>query len=123
VWGGKEFLLTCSGKDWIFVADAHFTGRDREEMETFLRFLNLEKEHMSHLVILGDLFEFFFGFKKVPSEEKPFPLPNISPSLKDFKSSPAMASILNILKGITIFPSFLLLRTISNGGGGSSRRK
>jgi UDP-2,3-diacylglucosamine pyrophosphatase LpxH len=92
VWGGKEFLLTRSGKDWIFVSDAHFTGKDREEMETFLRFLDLEKEHVSHLVILGDLFEFFL-----------FPLPNISPSLKNFKPYLATASILRILREITIF--------------------
>jgi UDP-2,3-diacylglucosamine hydrolase len=82
VWGGKEFLLTRSGKDWIFVSDAHFTGRDRDEMETFLRFLDLEKETMSHLVILGDLFEFFFGFKKVPSKEKPFPFTEYLPVLE-----------------------------------------
>jgi UDP-2,3-diacylglucosamine hydrolase len=74
--------LTRSGKDWIFVSDAHFTGKDCEEMETFLRFLNLEKEHMSHLVILGDLFEFFFGFKKVFSEEKPFPFTEYLPVLE-----------------------------------------
>jgi UDP-2,3-diacylglucosamine hydrolase len=82
VWGGKEFLLTRSGKDWIFVSDAHFTRKDREEMETFLRFLDLEKERVSHLVILGDLFEFFFGFKNVPSKEKPFPFTEYLPVLE-----------------------------------------
>ena len=82
MWGGKEFPLTRSGKDWIFVSDAHFTGKDREEMETFLRFLDLEKEHVSHLVILGDLFEFFFGFKNVPSKEKPFPFTEYLPVLE-----------------------------------------
>lgn len=51
-------------------------------METFLRFLDLEKEHMSHLVILGDLFEFFFGFKKVPSKENPFPFTEYLPVLE-----------------------------------------
>jgi len=74
--------LTRSGKDWIFVSDAHFTGRDREEMETFLRFLDLERERMSHLVILGDLFEFFFGFKKVSSRERPFPFTEYLPVLE-----------------------------------------
>jgi UDP-2,3-diacylglucosamine hydrolase len=77
--------LTRSGEDWIFVSDAHFTGRDHEEMETFLRFLDLEKENMSHLVILGDLFEFFFGFKKVPPEEKPFPFIEYLPVLERFQ--------------------------------------
>jgi UDP-2,3-diacylglucosamine hydrolase len=32
-------------------------------MEEFLRFLNSERKQIDHLVILGDLFEFFFGFK------------------------------------------------------------
>ncbi len=52
------------GKDWIFVSDAHFTGRDPESMEVFARFLDFHKKQIDHLVILGDLFEFFFGFKK-----------------------------------------------------------
>jgi UDP-2,3-diacylglucosamine hydrolase len=56
-------VLTHPEKDWIFVSDAHFTGRDPEAMEAFLRFLDSEKMQMDHLVILGDLFEFFFGFK------------------------------------------------------------
>jgi UDP-2,3-diacylglucosamine hydrolase len=63
-------VLAHSEKDWIFVSDAHFTGRDPEAMEAFLRFLDSEKKQMSHLVILGDLFEFFFGFKNFFSSEK-----------------------------------------------------
>jgi UDP-2,3-diacylglucosamine hydrolase len=55
--------LARSEKNWIFVSDAHFTGRDPESIKAFLRFLDTEKKQMSHLVILGDLFEFFFGFK------------------------------------------------------------
>ncbi len=55
-------------KDWIFVSDAHFTGRNPEAMEAFLGFLNSERKRMDHLVILGDLFEFFFGFKNFSSE-------------------------------------------------------
>jgi len=51
-------------------------------METFLRFLDLEKERMSHLVILGDLFEFFFGFKSVSSKEQPFPFTEYLPVLE-----------------------------------------
>jgi UDP-2,3-diacylglucosamine pyrophosphatase LpxH len=62
--------LARSEKDWIFVSDAHFTGRDTEAMEAFLRFLDSEKKQMGHLVILGDLFEFFFGFKNYFSAEK-----------------------------------------------------
>ncbi len=64
-------ILVRFEKDWIFVSDAHFTGRDPEPMEAFLRFLDVEKEQIGHLVILGDLFEFFFGFKDFFSTEKP----------------------------------------------------
>jgi UDP-2,3-diacylglucosamine hydrolase len=63
-------VLARSEKDWIFVSDAHFTGRDPESMEVFLRFLDSEKKRIGHLVILGDLFEFFFGFKNFFSTEK-----------------------------------------------------
>lgn len=62
-------MLAQSEKDWIFVSDAHFTGRDSEVMEAFLRFIDSEKKRMGHLVILGDLFEFFFGFKNFFSTE------------------------------------------------------
>jgi UDP-2,3-diacylglucosamine hydrolase len=69
-------------KDWVFVADAHFTGKESAEMESFLQFLDSEKEGMGHLVILGDLFEFFFGFRQSPSlEEKPFGFAEYSPVL------------------------------------------
>jgi UDP-2,3-diacylglucosamine hydrolase len=62
--------LAHSEKDWIFVSDAHFTGKGSESMEAFLSFLDSEKNKMGHLVILGDLFEFFFGFKNFFSPEK-----------------------------------------------------
>lgn len=68
---GEVLRLTVFEKDWIFVSDAHFTGQDRESMETFLRFLEDEKKRMSHLVILGDLFDFFFGFKNFSPVESP----------------------------------------------------
>jgi len=63
--------LAHSGKDWIFVSDAHFTGRNPESMKAFLRFLDCEKKQIGHLVILGDLFDFFFGFKNFFSKEEP----------------------------------------------------
>ena len=69
--------LAHSGKDWIFVSDAHFTGRESGEMEPFLRFLDAEKPRMGFLVILGDLFEFFFGFTRTP-----LPFPDYLPVLK-----------------------------------------
>jgi UDP-2,3-diacylglucosamine hydrolase len=68
----KELRLARAGKDWIFVSDAHFTGMEPEGMETFIRFLNSEKERMDHLVILGDLFDFFFGFEESFSTAEPF---------------------------------------------------
>jgi len=46
-------------------------------MEVFLRFLDSEKDRMGFLVILGDLFEFFFGFGR-----KPFPFPDYLPILE-----------------------------------------
>lgn len=51
-------------------------------MEAFLRFLDSEKERMSHLVILGDLFEFLFGFKECSSHENPFPFSDYLPIFK-----------------------------------------
>jgi UDP-2,3-diacylglucosamine hydrolase len=77
--------LTHAGKDWIFVSDAHFTGRDPEEMELFLKFLDSEKERMAQLVILGDLFEFFFGFKNFFATQNPFPFSNYLPVLESLQ--------------------------------------
>jgi UDP-2,3-diacylglucosamine hydrolase len=76
---GEEAMLTSSEKDWIFISDAHFTGRDPEEIETFLRFLDSEKERIGYFVILGDLFEFFFGFNGSSSKNGPCPFPEYLP--------------------------------------------
>jgi UDP-2,3-diacylglucosamine hydrolase len=82
--------LTPIEKDWIFVSDAHFTGTDSKEMESFVRFLNSEGKRMGHLVILGDLFEFLFGFKDpspgghVPRREA-FPFPDYLPVLESME--------------------------------------
>ena len=62
--------LARSEKDWVFVSDAHFNGRDPGSIRAFLKFLDSEKKRVAHLVILGDLFEFFFGFKNFSSKEK-----------------------------------------------------
>ncbi len=51
-------------------------------MEAFLRFLDSEENRMSHLVILGDLFEFFFGFKTFLSEERPLAFKEYLPILE-----------------------------------------
>ncbi len=78
--------MALPGKDWIFVSDAHFDGRDLESMEVFLRFLDSEKRQISHLVILGDLFEFFFGFKNFFSTEKASAFSDYLPVLKKLQS-------------------------------------
>lgn len=74
--------MTHREKDWIFVSDAHFTGREPEEMGAFLRFLDSEKERMGYLVIMGDLFEFFFGFKDFSSTGKSFAFADYLPVLE-----------------------------------------
>jgi UDP-2,3-diacylglucosamine hydrolase len=77
--------LVLAEKDWVFVSDAHFTGERSEGMDAFLRFLDSQKDEIGHLVILGDLFEFLFGFKDgLPSQngsdlEKSFPFPDYLP--------------------------------------------
>jgi len=83
VWAGREERLAGVEKDWIFVADAHLTGRAPEEMAAFVRFLDRERPRMGHLVVLGDLFEFFFGFKKSygSPDEKSFAFPEYLPVL------------------------------------------
>lgn len=55
-------------------------------MEIFLRFLNQEKDRISHLLILGDLFEFLFGFKGKPSNGKAFPFPDYLPVLEGLRN-------------------------------------
>ncbi len=69
-------------KDWIFISDAHFTGEDPEEVKSFLGFLDTEEERMDHFVILGDLFEFFFGFKNSFPAKRPFGFSDYLPVLE-----------------------------------------
>jgi UDP-2,3-diacylglucosamine hydrolase len=56
--------VTGEGKDWIFLSDAHFTGENRDKQERLIRFLEREGENVAVLVLLGDLFEFWFGFDR-----------------------------------------------------------
>ncbi|HSB05638.1 MAG TPA: UDP-2,3-diacylglucosamine diphosphatase [Thermodesulfobacteriota bacterium] len=78
-------------KGWVFVSDAHFTGQESEGMASFLRFLDAQREGTGDLVILGDLFEFLFGFKDAhhqenfPSAPKPFPFPEYLPIFEGLK--------------------------------------
>ena len=78
--------MARSEKDWIFVSDAHLTGQDPGSMEVFLRFLDSEKKRMGHLVILGDLFEFFFGFRKGSSSERPSAFSDYLPVLNKLQT-------------------------------------
>jgi len=78
--------LALSEKDWIFVSDAHFTGQNPESMEVFLRFLDSEKNRIGHLVILGDLFEFFFGFNNFFSTGKPSAFTDYLPVFRKLQS-------------------------------------
>jgi UDP-2,3-diacylglucosamine hydrolase len=85
VWEGEGEPLVRAEKNWIFVSDAHFTGQGSEGMESFLRFLDSEMDETGYLVILGDLFEFLFGFKAGSSPqgssvtERSFPFPDYLP--------------------------------------------
>lgn len=72
------------GQDWIFVSDAHFTGRERGEMESFIRFVDLERQRMDHLFILGDFFEFLFGFKRAV-KRRSFPFREYLPVLEHLR--------------------------------------
>ncbi len=55
-------------------------------MASFLRFVDREKGQMSHLVILGDLFEFFFGFRHVAPKRRPFPFREYLPILEKLQA-------------------------------------
>ena len=55
-------------------------------MEVFVRFLDLERKQISHLVILGDLFEFFFGFKHFFPGEKASGFPDYLPVFRQLQS-------------------------------------
>lgn len=59
--------MTSNGQKIIFIADSHLTVPDDEDyraMITFLDRLNGEAESTAALVILGDLFDFWVGYKK-----------------------------------------------------------
>jgi UDP-2,3-diacylglucosamine hydrolase len=58
----KGGVTQSTGKDWIFLSDAHFTGENRDDQDRLIRFLEMERENLDTLVLLGDLFEFWFGF-------------------------------------------------------------
>ena len=53
--------------DWIFVGDAHFASGDGKRREHFIRFIQKNKPKLTTLVIMGDFFDFWFGFRDLTS--------------------------------------------------------
>lgn len=49
--------------DWIFVGDAHFAFGDGERRQHFFNFIQKNKSTLDTLVIMGDFFDFWFGFR------------------------------------------------------------
>jgi UDP-2,3-diacylglucosamine hydrolase len=49
--------------DWIFVGDAHFARGDKGRREHFSRFIQKNRSTLGTLVIMGDCFDFWFGFR------------------------------------------------------------
>ncbi|MEK6777227.1 MAG: UDP-2,3-diacylglucosamine diphosphatase [bacterium] len=49
-------------KGWFFIADAHLSEADELRQQMLVRFLEENRDRMACLVILGDLFDFWFGF-------------------------------------------------------------
>ena len=66
--------------DWLFVGDAHFAFGDGDRRKHFLNFIINNKSTLNTLVIMGDFFDFWFGFR------------NLSPLIKEY------GDILKLLK-------------------------
>jgi UDP-2,3-diacylglucosamine hydrolase len=49
--------------DWLFVGDAHFAFGDGDRRKHFLHFITNNKSTLNTLVIMGDFFDFWFGFR------------------------------------------------------------
>jgi UDP-2,3-diacylglucosamine hydrolase len=49
--------------DWLFVGDAHFAFGDGERRKQFFNFIQQNKSTLSTLVLMGDFFDFWFGFR------------------------------------------------------------
>ncbi len=58
--------------DWIFVGDAHFAFGDGERRKLFFRFIQKNKPTLNTLVIMGDLFDFWFGFRDLSRLKKEY---------------------------------------------------
>jgi UDP-2,3-diacylglucosamine hydrolase len=58
--------------DWIFVGDAHFARGDKGRREHFSRFIQKNRSTLGTLVIMGDFFDFWFGFRDCSSLKKEY---------------------------------------------------
>jgi UDP-2,3-diacylglucosamine hydrolase len=58
--------------DWIFVGDAHFARGDKGRREHFASFIKKHRPKLSTLVIMGDFFDFWFGFRDCSSLKKEY---------------------------------------------------
>ena len=48
--------------DWLFVGDAHFAFGDGERRKHFFNFIQKNRSTLNTLVLMGDFFDFWFGF-------------------------------------------------------------
>jgi UDP-2,3-diacylglucosamine hydrolase len=58
--------------DWLFVGDAHFASGDGERRAHFFRFIQNNRPQLNTLVIMGDFFDFWFGFRDLSPLKKEY---------------------------------------------------
>lgn len=58
--------------DWFFVGDAHFASGDGKRRAHFFRFIKKNKPALHTLVIMGDFFDFWFGFRNLAPLKKQY---------------------------------------------------
>jgi len=58
--------------DWLFVGDAHFARGDKGRREHFASFIKKNRPELSTLVIMGDFFDFWFGFRDITTLKKEY---------------------------------------------------
>lgn len=58
--------------DWIFVGDAHFVRGDKGRRGHFASFIKKNRPQLATLVIMGDFFDFWFGFRDCSSLKKEY---------------------------------------------------
>ncbi len=58
--------------DWIFVGDAHFARGDKGRREHFASFIQKNRSKLTTLVIMGDFFDFWFGFRDITTLKKEY---------------------------------------------------